>query len=178
MNIATSNKCFAFFQAETGGGQGVEVLRNDIISKKIDGQLRVGHHTFKKFHVGDKLPGFITRFVDSDKFVIEEDSWNFVTVGHTVYTNPNYMGDNFFITVDSTNLDDDDGTGNNPLNLSPEDLAIRSVVHIDIAKDEPKSKFYKIHYKDDPTSCHFTKSGKEALKPGWLESYSGPIMTV
>lgn len=154
------------------------MLLSEVVSKKVGGKKRKGHHTFKKFHFNDKLPAFISRFIDANKLVIEEDSWNFASDGHTVYTNPTFMGDDFFITVDSTNIDGDYGDGDNPLNLSKEDLAIRSVVLLDIAKDEPKSKHYETHYKDDPTSCHFTESGKEPLKPDWLKSYSGPIMTV
>lgn len=154
------------------------MLLNEVVSKRVDGKMRRGHHTFKKYHLSDKLPKFITKFINADKFIIEEESWNFVAVGHTVYTNPNYMADDFFITVESTNLDDDYGNGHNPLELSDEDLAIRKVIFLDIANDEPNSQFYKTHYNDEPTACHFTESGKEPLKPDWLKSYRGPIMTV
>jgi len=151
---------------------------NEPISKEVDGKMRRGHHTYKKFHLADKLPGFITSLVNPNNFIIEEDSWNFVTIGNTVYKNPNYMGEDFFIIVESTNIDGDRGAGDNPLNLPPEDLAIRSVILLDIATDEPLSSFYKTHYQDNPTKCRSAKSGQEALKPDWLKTYSGPIMTV
>ena len=168
---------FIFLQSETGGGQGVEVVLNEYIDEMIDGSPKRGQHTQKNLYLADKLPSFVKRFVDPKYFTIEEESWNFCTVGRTVFSNPNYMKDDFYVIVDSTNIGDDDGCSDNPLNLSPEELAIRSVVLIDIAKDEPYTNLYA-EFKDDPTLCRFTRSDRGPLKPDWLSSYSGPIMTV
>ena len=168
---------FIFLQSETGGGQGDKGVLNEYIHETIDGSPRRGQHTQKNLYLADKLPSFIHRFIDPKYFTIEEESWNFCTVGRTVYSNANYMKDDFYVTVNSTNIGDDDGSSNNPLNLSPEELAIRSVVLIDITKDEPNTNLYA-EFKDDPTSCRFTRSDRGPLKLDWLSSYSGPIMTV
>lgn len=151
---------------------------NEKVSKVIDGKLKHGYHTFKNFYLGDKMPKFVTAFVDPMKFVLEEETWNFCEVGEIIFTNSNFMKDDFFMIVGSTNIDGDDGSSFNPLNLSSKDLAIRTIVFLDIATDAPQSSYYKSHFMDDPTSCHFSRSGRRPLKPGWLDSYSGPLMTV
>jgi hypothetical protein len=81
--------------------------------------------------------------------IIHERSWNAYPYCRTELTNPDYMGDNFFVRIETMHVNDDRGTMENVSvaflksatfifrvhNLSPEMLAKRDVVNINIAND-------------------------------------------
>ena len=120
---------------ETGGGEGVQVLIDEkfsgLIGKNLaskcctfnvfsgnfnssflnvsDGVYREGQFTKKKYFLASKLPSFISSLVGEENLVVEEESWNAFPFGRTIFKNPHYMKEHFFIQVHkilsySTNL--------------------------------------------------------------------------
>ncbi|KAA0705883.1 Phosphatidylinositol transfer protein beta isoform [Triplophysa tibetana] len=56
----------------TGGGEGIEVLRNEPYEK--DGEK--GQYTHKIYHIHSKVPGFIQMFAPEGALVFHEKAWN------------------------------------------------------------------------------------------------------
>lgn len=78
------------------------------------------------------------------------------------YTNP-FLGERFQIIVQSIHLPDN-GTTENAHNLTPEQLAMREVIHVDIGKD-PVNAVMKPN--TDPSVFKSEKTGRGPLTDGW-----------
>ena len=68
-------------QNETGGGEGVEVLKNDpysaddaAMTKNSKG--RAGQYTHKLFHLESRVPSFIRMIAPKGSLTIDEKAWN------------------------------------------------------------------------------------------------------
>ncbi|KAM7018342.1 phosphatidylinositol transfer protein beta isoform-like isoform 1-T1 [Tautogolabrus adspersus] len=57
---------------ETGGGEGIQVLRNEPYEK--DGEK--GQYTHKIYHLKSKVPGFVNMFAPEGSLVFHEKAWN------------------------------------------------------------------------------------------------------
>ncbi|CAJ0945177.1 unnamed protein product [Ranitomeya imitator] len=57
---------------ETGGGEGIEVLKNEPYEK--DGEK--GQYTHKIYHLKSKVPGFVKMFAPEGSLVFHEKAWN------------------------------------------------------------------------------------------------------
>ena len=82
------------------------------------------------------------------------------------------MKKNFFIKVETYHIGDR-GDSENVHELTKEQLAMRKVVHIDIANDPVLSSDYKAH--EDPSKFQ-SKGGRGPLKGAWKKTVE-PVMT-
>uniref|UniRef100_A0A669EF42 Phosphatidylinositol transfer protein beta isoform n=2 Tax=Oreochromis TaxID=8139 RepID=A0A669EF42_ORENI len=57
---------------ETGGGEGIEVLKNEPYEK--DGEK--GQYTHKIYHLKSKVPGFVRLLAPEGALVFHEKAWN------------------------------------------------------------------------------------------------------
>ncbi|XP_030649579.1 phosphatidylinositol transfer protein, beta, like isoform X2 [Chanos chanos] len=80
----------------TGGGEGIEVLRNEPYEK--DGEK--GQYTHKIYHIHSKVPTFIQMFAPEGALVFHEKAWNAYPYCRTIVTNE-YMKDDFFIKIET-----------------------------------------------------------------------------
>lgn len=80
------------------------------------------------------------------------------------YTNP-FLGERFQIIVQSIHLPDN-GTTENAHNLSPDQLAMREVIHVDIGMD-PVNAVMKPN--TDPSKFESKKTGRGPLTNGWKD---------
>ncbi|KAB0406159.1 hypothetical protein E2I00_017762, partial [Balaenoptera physalus] len=94
---------------ETGGGEGIEVLKNEPYEK--DGEK--GQYTHKIYHLKSKVPAFV-------RMIAPEGSLN------------EYMKDDFFIKIETWHKPDL-GTLENVHGLDPNTWKTVEIVHIDIA---------------------------------------------
>ncbi|XP_064845011.1 phosphatidylinositol transfer protein, beta, like [Oncorhynchus masou masou] len=157
----------------TGGGEGIEVLRNEPYEK--DGEK--GQYTHKIYHIHSKVPSFIQMFAPEGALVFHEKAWNAYPYCRTIVTNE-YMKDDFFIKIETWHKLDM-GTTENPHGLSPEEWEEAEVVPIDIAD---RSQVDDVDYKpeEDPAIFHSEKTGRGPLGPGWkkeLHNINCPYMT-
>ncbi|KAJ8332250.1 hypothetical protein SKAU_G00427950 [Synaphobranchus kaupii] len=67
---------------ETGGGEGIEVLKNEPYEK--DGEK--GQYTLKVYHVSSKVPGFVKMFAPAGSLMFTEEAWNAYPYCRTVVT--------------------------------------------------------------------------------------------
>lgn len=157
----------------TGGGEGIEVLRNEPYEKEGE----KGQYTHKIYHIHSKVPSFIQMFAPEGALVFHEKAWNAYPYCRTIVTNE-YMKDDFFIKIETWHKPDL-GTSDNPHGLPPEEWEETEVVPIDIAdRSQVDDADYKVE--EDPAVFHSDKTGRGPLGPGWkkeLHNSNCPYMT-
>uniref|UniRef100_A0A336K9M3 CSON004792 protein n=1 Tax=Culicoides sonorensis TaxID=179676 RepID=A0A336K9M3_CULSO len=187
---------------ETGGGEGIEVLKNEPFDNYplLGGKYSSGQYTYKIYHLASKVPAFIRLLAPKGSLEIHEEAWNAYPYCRTVITNPKWMDDKFFINIETLHVDDIGDSENNPKymkenfficieslhvpdvgdqenvhELPPEKLKQREIVNIDIANDPVASSDYKPS--EDPTKFKSEKTGRGPLTgPDWKKSVT-PVMT-
>jgi len=160
---------------ETGGGEGVEVIKNEPYEDVplLNGKFTKGQYTYKIYRLESKVPGWIKMIAPSGSLEIHEEAWNAYPYCKTVVSNPGYMKDNFYITIETYHLGDR-GYSDNVHELDKKSLKDRSVVSIDIANDSVATADYK--KENDPTLYTSQKTGRGPLKGKWKDCVD-PVMT-
>uniref|UniRef100_A0A3B4VDR9 Phosphatidylinositol transfer protein beta isoform n=1 Tax=Seriola dumerili TaxID=41447 RepID=A0A3B4VDR9_SERDU len=153
---------------ETGGGEGIEVLRNEPYEK--DGEK--GQYTHKIYHLKSKVPGFVKLLAPEGSLVFHEKAWNAYPYCRTSespspypFTFNEYMKDNFFIKIETWHKPDL-GTQENVHKLDYGAWQNVSVVPIDITD---RSQVSAADYKpdEDPSIFKSVKTGRGPLGPSW-----------
>jgi len=159
---------------ETGGGEGIEVLRNEPYTGKplLNDAYDSGQYTLKMFHLASRVPGVIRTVAPAGSLDIQEEAWNAYPYCRTIVTNPAYMKDGFHIKIETLHAQDG-GTQPNAHCLNQKQLIERKVVVIDIANDTVSSGDYKAD--EDPTKIRSEKAGRGPLGKDWVKDCS-PLM--
>ncbi|XP_040467598.1 phosphatidylinositol transfer protein beta isoform isoform X2 [Aptenodytes patagonicus] len=145
---------------ETGGGEGIQVLKNEPYEK--DGEK--GQYTHKIYHLKSKVPGFVRMIAPEGSLVFHEKAWNAYPYCRTIVTNE-YMKDDFFIKIETWHKPDL-GTSENVHNLDPNTWKSVEVVHIDIAdRTQVEPGDYKAD--EDPALFQSVKTKRGPLGPNW-----------
>jgi hypothetical protein len=160
---------------ETGGGEGIEVLKNEPFHNHplLGGKYCTGQYTYKIYHLASKVPSFLRLPALTDSLEVHEEAWNAYPYCKTVITNAGCMKENFIIIIESLHLADK-GNQQNVHELPPEKLKCREVVHIDIANDPVTTEDYKPD--EDPAKFKSEKTGRGPLKGQWMDKVN-PVMT-
>lgn len=172
---------------ETGGGDGIEVLKNEPYSKDrgiqptgMPDRYSDGQYTEKIYHISKKVPRFLRMVAPKGSLEATEKAWNAYPYCKTVLSNPGYMKDNFELSITSMHVDNDHGQQENVHGLTREELAKRVVVYIDISK-HPNQLQNRSDYKEheDPLRFHSEKTGRGPLVgPEWWKLMKGHDMPV
>lgn len=148
-------------------GAGVEVIENSDCEDPEHGK---GQYTEKRLHLSSRLPYWL-QAVCPRVFYIVEKSWNYYPYTFTEYTCSFLPRLNVQIY---TKYEDNSGTTENCFNLSDEELAERTVDHIDIAFDDLSNiKHYK--REEDPKFFKSKLTDRGPLVEGWRDT-DKPIM--
>lgn len=160
---------------ETGGGEGIEVLKNEPFDNYplLGGKYSTGQYTYKIYHLASKVPAFIRLLVPKGALEIHEEAWNAYPYCRTIISNPSYMKENFSIVIESYHIADR-GQQDNVHELSADKLKKREVVTIDIGNDPINQEDYKAD--EDPSKFTSTKTGRGPLQGSWIEKVE-PVMT-
>jgi hypothetical protein len=160
---------------ETGGGEGVEVQKNEPYDNVplLNGKFCKGQYTYKIYHLASKVPGWIKMIAPAGALEIHEEAWNAYPYCKTVLSNPGYMKDNFYIVIETYHVADE-GKSENVHELDKKKLKERTVVPIDIANDPVNAADFKKD--EDPSSFVSEKTGRGPLKADWIAS-ADPVMT-
>ncbi|XP_061116471.1 phosphatidylinositol transfer protein beta isoform-like [Conger conger] len=143
---------------ETGGGEGVEVLRNEPCER--DGKK--GQYTHKIYHLESKVPSFLRAMAPKDSLKFEEKAWNLYPYCQTIVTNK-YMADKFELKIETWHKPDM-GTQENVHELEESEWKKVSVVDIDIANSPVSANDYK---EDEDPTLFKSKTGRGPLGPNW-----------
>lgn len=159
---------------ETGGGEGIQIIANEPYSDKpiFHGEFAEGQYTHKIYHLASKVPKWVRLLAPKGSLEFKEEAWNAYPYCKTVVTNPEYMKDKFFISIETMHLMDG-GETENAHRLTPAELKQREVIYIDIANDKVSSSDYKAE--EDPTKVRSEKTGRGPLTKDW-KSTTTPIM--
>jgi len=155
-------------QAETH--EGVEILANQPYD---DGKTK-GQYTKKILRMGSRIPDWIKSVIPENMLKVQEESWNAYPYCKTVYSNP-LLGDKMSI-IQETRYLADDGSTENAVGLTEEQLKERVVDFIDIVSDPVDPAKYKPE--EDPQLWVSQKTGRGKLQPGWIKAAkeAGTIM--
>lgn len=159
---------------ETGGGEGVEVRKNEPFTDYplLGGKYSSGQYTYKIYHLGSRVPGYIRLLAPKGSLEVHEEAWNAYPYCKTVITNPGYMKDAFFISIETMHCPDR-GEKENAHELSPEKLRMREIEYIDIGNDTVAAKDY--NELADPSKFKSEKTGRGPLTGDWRETVD-PVM--
>lgn len=161
---------------ETGGGEGIEVLKNEPFDNHplLGDEYSKGQYTYKIYHLKSKVPSFIRLLAPEGSLEMHEEAWNAYPYCRTVISNPTYMKKNFTVCIETLHAPDM-GTQENAHKLMGEKLKLREVVTVDISNDSVKSADYK--EEEDPTKFKSEKTGRGPLTgPQWWKKCD-PVMT-
>ncbi|XP_045129582.1 phosphatidylinositol transfer protein beta isoform-like isoform X4 [Portunus trituberculatus] len=161
---------------ETGGGEGVEVLKNEPFDNYplLGNRYSSGQYTYKIYHLKSKVPGFIRILAPEGSLEVHEEAWNAYPYCRTIISNPGYMKEGFHITIETLHAPGD-GQLENAHELTGEKYKMREVVPIDISNDSVKTSDYKAD--EDPTKFKSEKTGRGPLiGPEWWKKCD-PVMT-
>ncbi|XP_026084422.1 cytoplasmic phosphatidylinositol transfer protein 1-like isoform X3 [Carassius auratus] len=149
---------------QSGGGEGVEVVRNEPCTDPKHG---AGQMTEKRIYLNSKLPTWIRKFVPM-VFYITETAWNFYPYTITEYT-CSFLP-RFHVRIE-TSFKNDNGCSENVFgdDLTPKD----SVCFLDILSDPIPDKHYK--KAEDLSNWVSQKTGRGPLVEGWRDT-TKPIM--
>ncbi|KJE95412.1 phosphatidylinositol transfer protein/retinal degeneration b protein [Capsaspora owczarzaki ATCC 30864] len=157
---------------ETGGGDGIEVLKNEPYDDpSLPGGK--GQYTHKIYHLASKVPRFIKAIAPKGSLEIHEKAWNAYPYCKTVLSNPDYMKDNFSLTIETWHKPGQP-TIDNVHQLPLDQWKKVEVVQIDIVNDPVERKDYK--ESEDPALFKSTKTGRGQLAANW-KSTAEPLMT-
>lgn len=163
-------------KANTGGGEGVEVLKNEPFNNfpLLGHRFSSGQYTYKIYKIESKLPAFIRMLASKGVFDLHEEAWNAYPYCRTLLKNPGYMKNKFLISVESLHLPNN-GFQNNVHELPPEKLQSVQVVPLNIASPVYKQSDYKPE--EDPLLFKSRKTGRGPLvEDTWINTFK-PIMT-
>ncbi|XP_063624821.1 cytoplasmic phosphatidylinositol transfer protein 1 [Cydia splendana] len=151
---------------QSSNGEGVEVVANEQVNDEVNGH---GQYTEKRIHLSSHLPYWIQSMTPKI-FYITEKAWNYYPFTITEYTCS--FIPKFSISI-QTRYEDNNGTTENCLGLTDEELGSREVDFLDIAYDEIKPHHYK--EAEDPKFFKSEKTGRGPLVEGWRDTQQ-PIM--
>ncbi|KAJ2161015.1 hypothetical protein GGF46_001817 [Coemansia sp. RSA 552] len=154
---------------ETGGGEGVEVIKNE----PYDDEHGKGQYTYKIYHLASRAPAIVRALAPKEALELHEEAWNGYPSCRTVTTSP-WMKDSFKMVTETMHLADR-GETENALKASPETMAQREVVYLDVADDGevPKASYKE---SEDPKKYKSAKTGRGPLGEKWAETCD-PVMT-
>uniref|UniRef100_A0A914HFJ0 Phosphatidylinositol transfer protein n=1 Tax=Globodera rostochiensis TaxID=31243 RepID=A0A914HFJ0_GLORO len=160
---------------ETGGGEGVQVLRNEPFegANLFHGEFTSGQYTHKVYHVDTKMPAILRAFMPKGSQTLHERAWNAYPYILTKFTSP-YMKENLELTI-QTIYQDNAGTTENPFGLPPDELSRRMVVNIDIANDKEHLSRSDIREATRPSMFRSEVTGRGPLRGAWQEN-TDPLM--
>ncbi|XP_053482065.1 cytoplasmic phosphatidylinositol transfer protein 1b [Ictalurus furcatus] len=149
---------------QSGGGDGVEVIRNEPETHPKYGS---GQVTEKRIYLSSKLPSWMKKFVPLI-FYITEKAWNFYPYTITEYT-CSFLP-KLSIKIE-THFENNNGSNENVFEDKP--TPQDSVCFLDILSDPIPEKYYK---KDEDLSSWVSdRTGRGPLVDGWRNN-TEPIM--
>ncbi|XP_059423561.1 cytoplasmic phosphatidylinositol transfer protein 1-like [Carassius carassius] len=149
---------------QSGGGEGVEVVRNEPCTDPKHG---AGQITEKRIYLNSKLPTWIRKFVPM-LFYITETAWNFYPYTVTEYT-CSFLP-RFHVKIE-THFENDNGCDENVFGDDP--TLKDNVCFLDILSDPIPDKHYK--KSEDLSNWVSQKTGRGPLVDGWRNT-TKPIM--
>lgn len=119
----------AQYEAGFEGDKVVQINSNSCFNDKY------GHGTYrqKNYHLDRHFPSWAQKFLPNDPFFVNEESWSYYPI-YNLAKFSSQLTNRISLEVESC-YEDNFGTNDNALNLSPEELAQREIIYIDVVND-------------------------------------------
>ncbi|XP_074640171.1 protein retinal degeneration B-like [Tubulanus polymorphus] len=150
-------------EESSGAGSGVEILVNEPYK---DGPGGDGQYTYKIYHIGSHLPGWLKAILPKNALRVEEEAWNAYPYTKTRYRCP--FIERFTLEIETRYINDG-GEIENVFELSDTDLRNRTVDFLDIVLDPISSGDYR--REEDPKIFFSDKTGRGPLTETWRLDY-------
>lgn len=157
---------------ESKKGEGVKVLIN---MPREHPEYGKGQYTKKVYYIASRLPAWIRKIIPKSfqtRLTLEEEAWNCFPYCKTVVTS-GLFPDTFKIIIESWHAEDD-GSLENALKLTPDELAKRKVEVMDIAAEPFDQKAAPLEL--DPRTFRSEKANRGPLTGNWHQTMK-PMMT-
>lgn len=151
-----------------GEGSAVEIIENHPYT---DGPNGSGQYTYKIYHIGRHLPGWVRSIAPKTALEVHEEAWNAYPYTKTIFRVP-FM-EKFSLEVE-TIFEQDGGVQENIFKLNGAELRQRELDVIDIVNDHLSSSDYK--KEEDPSLYVSKKNGRGPLQENWITSPPGGII--
>ncbi|KAM3614239.1 uncharacterized protein V6R79_011600 [Siganus canaliculatus] len=148
---------------QSGGGEGVEVVRNE---PDVHPQHGPGQLTEKRIYLSSKLPSWAKAFIPR-VFYVTEKAWNFYP--YTLTGCASFLP-KFSIRIE-TRFENNNGDNDNVFGDTP--TPAENVSFLDILSDPIPEKHYK--EAEDLSRWQSSKTGRGPLRNGWRDEHE-PIM--
>jgi len=157
----------AVSKAETGGGEGVEVVTNHPFEGRVPGEssgkVFQGQYSHKILHLKSKVPRFMQLLAPTGSLEVDVKTHDLYPYVRTEVTN-NYMKDKFVLTFETRYVEGDCFT-DNVHHLPVEVKAKRTIEKIDFVTDQVDTRDYTDIA--DPAKFVSAKTGRGPLSAGW-----------
>ncbi|KAI6187574.1 hypothetical protein M3Y98_00259000 [Aphelenchoides besseyi] len=136
---------------ETGGGEGVEVLKNEPFNNfpLLNGAFDSGQYTHKIYHLQSKVPALLRKVAPRGSLAIHEKAWNAYPYCRTELS---------------------------AHSLKPDVLAKRDVVNINIANDNEFLNREDVKPETSPRLFYSERTGRGRLDPATWRQDCEPVM--
>ncbi|BHF66777.1 Membrane-associated phosphatidylinositol transfer protein 2 [Sparganum proliferum] len=151
----------------TGKESGVEIIKNEPYT---DGPGGSGQYTFKIYHVGSHLPGWLRSIIPKTALKVEEEAWNAYPYTKTRYRVP-FM-EKFTLELETKYLDDG-GDRDDVFELTPDEKNERIVDFIDIVTDP----LAVTKPSENPATYVSEVTGRGPLSRSWHEEFKQAVLT-
>ncbi|XP_041482926.1 phosphatidylinositol transfer protein alpha isoform-like [Lytechinus variegatus] len=161
---------------ETGGGEGVEMIANNIAdSTRFPKRVKPGEQVYyyhKILHLASKVPAFIRLLAPKGSLEVHQKTWDTFPVIRSEYSNPDYMKDGFIFIRHTIFQDNDkasmaDSVFDNISVIGEDKIKQAAIVDIDIVNDPVSSADYS--EETDPTKVRLEKINCGPLTSDWKE---------
>ncbi|KAL9675917.1 hypothetical protein QQ045_004125 [Rhodiola kirilowii] len=158
-------------QQNTSSTEGVDVLESRPFQDDV---LGAGHYTSKLYRLQSKAPAWLTAFAPADALILQEEAWNAYPKCKTVVKCPYFT--KFSLTIETVHKADN-GKSDNVHGLSKQQLAVRQVEILDIAKPATDYWSYAVGSNNiEFSDFRSVQTGRGPLCEGWQEKCN-PVMT-
>jgi hypothetical protein len=163
--------------------EGIEIKADEPYQTETE----TGHYMYTAMHNKSRLPAFLRLVIPNKYLTFESKRWDAYPHDRSEMTNPG-MGDDFLVTMESRVVPYQASAPfpDNLIDLTPEQLALRKIVWLDIVDGKPqpdkKDTIRGFQCPDGGVIAPLTgsKKGKpdEDKPPAWAQSYPGDMICV
>ncbi|XP_063677460.1 membrane-associated phosphatidylinositol transfer protein 2-like isoform X2 [Bolinopsis microptera] len=143
-----------------GRNSGIEIVEN---KPYTDGPGGEGQYTKKIYHIAGHVPQYIKNVIPKSARSLHEEAWNAYPYARTKFSCE--FVPRFVLDIESRYVADC-GTQENIFNLSPEELAQREVVFLDVVTDRVDGEPLE---EENPLLFRSDKTGRGPLKATWIK---------
>jgi hypothetical protein len=143
--------------------------------KTLTTETKTGQYTYKQYKIASLLPWYIQKLFSPSSLIFHEKSWNMYPTCKTHISN-DFMKDKFRVYLNSIIREfKNTQYEENVHGLTPEQLAKREIINIDISQNVPASDYIE---SEDPRKFKSSMTGRGPLVDNWWCDQTMPVLCI